>query len=170
MPAISRRTASALLGIVLAATTTTASAQGLGSSAPLGGYGATSNDATGGMTVTSPMIIPYAGTFEGFMPGRMGGGSTLSLRSRPSTAEGAGRAPLRLAPRSVEMSAMSRGLRHPRAGARGPVGLGNGAGLGGMRRMPRAVGSGVVPPRIGYPFRQPPSPVAPSSQGIGMSM
>jgi hypothetical protein len=50
------------------------------------------------------------------------------------------------------------------------MGMGNGSRLGEIRRMPRGDEIGVMPPRIGYPFRQPPSLVAPSSPGIGMSM
>jgi hypothetical protein len=41
---------------------------------------------------------------------------------------------------------------------------------GGMRRMPGAGGMGVMPPSIGYPFRQPPSLVGPPAPGMGMSM
>jgi hypothetical protein len=50
------------------------------------------------------------------------------------------------------------------------MGLRGGTGLGGMRRMPSTGGSSVMPPSIGYPFRQPPSLVAPSTSGNGMSM
>jgi hypothetical protein len=41
---------------------------------------------------------------------------------------------------------------------------------GGMRRMPATTGMGVMPPSIGYPFRQPPSLLTPSATGTGMSM
>jgi hypothetical protein len=50
------------------------------------------------------------------------------------------------------------------------MGLGGGTGLGGMQRMPSTGGTGVMPPSIGYPFRQPPSLVSPSSPVMGMSM
>jgi hypothetical protein len=50
------------------------------------------------------------------------------------------------------------------------MGLGAGTGLGGMRRMPSSRGASVMPPSIGYPFRQPPSLVSPSTTGTGMSM
>jgi hypothetical protein len=43
-------------------------------------------------------------------------------------------------------------------------------GIGGMRRMPAVGRMGVMPPSIGYPFRQPPSLVTPSAPGAGMSM
>jgi hypothetical protein len=52
----------------------------------------------------------------------------------------------------------------------GAVGTMGRTGLGGMRRMPGGARSSVMPPSIGYPFRQPPSPVSPSSFGMGMSM
>jgi hypothetical protein len=45
-----------------------------------------------------------------------------------------------------------------------------GTGLGGMRPMPGPGGTSVMPPNIGYPFRQPPSVVSPSSSGSQMSM
>jgi hypothetical protein len=124
------------------------------------------------------MIIPYAGMFEGFMPSRMGGGSTLSFRSRPTAAMGSSRTSFSLSPLSGGMSAMSGGLGGTRAGARvmsplgsrGTMGLGGGTGLGGMQRMPSVGGTGVMPPSISYPFRQPPSLVSPSAPGMGMSM
>jgi hypothetical protein len=50
------------------------------------------------------------------------------------------------------------------------MGLRSGTGLGGMLRMPSPGGSSVMPPSIGYPFRQPPSLVSPSTTGTGMSM
>jgi hypothetical protein len=71
------------------------------------------------------------------------------------------------------MSGMSGGM--PAIGARGSIGIGRPAGFGGMGTgsmggMPGGAGPGVMPPRIGYPFRQPPSLVSPSSAGLGMSM
>jgi hypothetical protein len=50
------------------------------------------------------------------------------------------------------------------------MGTGRGAGRGGMQRVPGAGGMGVMPPSIGYPFRQPPSLVGPPALGTGMSM
>jgi hypothetical protein len=161
--AINRRLPCVLVCAILATGTTPASAQGYGPSPPLGGYGASSGDGMRGMTIMSPMIIPYGGTYEGFMPGRMGGGSALSLRSRPTT-ERSPRSAFRLSPLSGGMSAMPGGLRGPRVGSRDAI------GPGGMRRMSRGGGNGVMPPRIGYPFRQPPSLVSPSSSGMGMAM
>ncbi len=153
-------------------------AQGLGSSGSLGGYGTVSNSASPGMGGSSPMIIPYSGTFEGFMPSRMGGGSALSFQSRPTAAMGSNRTSFSLSPVSGGMTAMSSGPGGFRAGtramsplgSRGRMGLGLGTGLGGMRRMPSVGGTSVMPPSIGYPFRQPPNLIAPSTSGTGMSM
>jgi hypothetical protein len=50
------------------------------------------------------------------------------------------------------------------------MGLGGGTGFGGVKRMPVAGGTSVMPPLIGYPFRQPPSVVSPAVMGSGMSM
>ena len=153
-------------------------AQGLGSSGSLGGYGAVSSYASPSMGGSSPMLIPYSGTFEGFMPSRMGGGSALSFRSRPAAAMGSPRTSFSLSPLTGGMSSMSGVPGRFRAGtramssfgSRGTMGLGVGTGLGGMRRMPSVGGTSVMPPNIGYPFRQPPNLVAPSTSGTGMSM
>jgi hypothetical protein len=50
------------------------------------------------------------------------------------------------------------------------MGLGGGTGLGAMPRMRSTGGASVMPPSIGYPFRQPPSLLAPPTSGTGMSM
>ncbi len=157
------------IGSGLALETPSASAQGYGS---LGGYGAVSRYATPGMGQSSPMIIPYGGTFEGFMPSRMGGGSSLSFRSRPSTPMGSARSTFRLSPLLGGMSSMSGGVGGARAGGRAmsPLGSPGVTRPGGMRRMPGAGSIGVMPPSIGYPFRQPPSLVGPPAPGTGMSM
>jgi hypothetical protein len=167
-----------LLGGSLAIGNPPCRAQGLGSSAPLGGYGAVSGYANPGMGGSSPMIIPYAGMFDGFMPSRMGGGSALSFRSRPNAALESSRTSFRLSPLSGGMSAMSGSPGGFRAigratsplGSRGRMGLGGGTGLGSMPRMRSAGGASVMPPSIGYPFRQPPSLLGPSTSGTGMSM
>jgi hypothetical protein len=127
---------------------------------------------------SGPMIIPYGGMFEGFMPSRMGGGSPFSFRSRPTAAMESARTSFSLSPLSGGMSSMSGGLGGSRAGtramsplgSRGTMRLGGGTGLGGMQRMPSVGGTSVMPPSIGYPFRQPPSLVSPSTPGTGMSM
>ena len=70
-------------GTVLTIGTIRAQGQNLGMCRSLGGYGATSTSAMAGMGSSSPMI-PYAGSFGGFMPYRMasGAGSGLSFSSR----------------------------------------------------------------------------------------
>jgi hypothetical protein len=150
-------------------------AQGFGS---LGGYGAASSYVTPGMGEGGQMIIPYGGMFEGFMPSRMGGGSALSFRSRPTATIGQSRTPFRLSPLSDGMSGVSGGFGLSRAGGRAmspldlrsATGIGSSGGRGGMRPMSRVRGESVMPPSIGYPFRQPPSLVPPSTPGPGMSM
>jgi hypothetical protein len=170
--------ATLVIGSGLAFAPTLASAQDYGSLGTLGGYGAASRYAMPGGGETSPMIVPYGGTFEGFMPGRMGGGSSLSFRSRPAAPMGAARSAFRLSPLPGGMSSMSGGGGGPRAGGRamssfispGAMGLGVGPGRGGMKRMSGAGSPGVMPPSIGYPFRQPPSLDGPPAPGMGMSM
>jgi hypothetical protein len=67
------------------------------------------------------------------------------------------------------MTRMAGGMggRRPLALPSGPLSGGMGLG-GGMRQMP-TTSMGVMPPSIGYPFRQPPSLLGPAS-GSGMSM
>jgi hypothetical protein len=140
-------------------------AQGYGS---LGGYGATRGNTDPGMG-SGGTIIPYAGKFGGFMPYRMGGGGSLSFRPLPTAMMGASRPSFSLGPMSEGMSSMS-GRMGQGVGARlrtlSPLGPPGGMGGGVGPLMP---GMGVMPPSFGYPFRQPPSLVSPSS-GAGMSM
>ena len=155
------------VGGVLSLTGAAATAQGPGTGS-LGGYGAASSFAGSGMGGggSGPMIIPYGGMFEGFMPSRMGGGSSLSYRSRPSAAMGSARTSFSLSPLSGSMG-QSRGARMaPAFGP--PSGLRLGGGMG--QRPPGASGMGVMPPSLGYPFRQPPSLVPLTTPGAGMSM
>ena len=162
------------IGIGLGAGAPSASAQGYGSPGSLGGFGATSSGAMPGMGDGGPILIPYGGSFEGFMPGRMGGGSAWSFRTRSNAPSGTRRGTFSLSPLSGGMSGTSGGMIGRRAmapiGSGGTMGLGGGRGLGGMRRMPGVGRSNVMPPSIGYPFRQPPSLVSPSSAGMGPSM
>jgi hypothetical protein len=166
-----------IAGWCLVFSTPSASAQRYGAGS-LGGYGAAPSFANPSMSGSSPMIIPYGGMFEGFMPGRTGGGSALSFRSRPSAAMGSARTSFSLAPMSGGMTSMSGGMgRGPGARNRamsplggGGMGLGGGTGLGGMSRMQGPGGTSVMPPSIGYPFRQPPSLLTPSGPAAGMSM
>jgi hypothetical protein len=113
------------------------------------------------------MLIPYGGRTEGFLPGRMGGGSPLSFRARPTATMGAGRTPFSLSPVSGGMPSASRGMVRglgPRNREAMPLGLRGGMGRQGSDSL------GVMPPRISYPFRQPPSPGFPSSSSMGSSM
>lgn len=157
------------VAVLFAALGPLALAQGVNpSTGSLGGYGAASSYSGLGMGGSTPMIIPYGGMFEGFMPSRMGGGGSLSLRSRPTAAMGSGRTSFSLAPMS---GGMGRGLgaRTRMASPFGPPGgMGLGGGMG--RRAPGASGMGVMPPSLGYPFRQPPSLVPAPSSGSGMAM
>jgi hypothetical protein len=159
----------------LGAGASAADAQGIGSRGSLGGYGAGTSYSDPGMgTGAGGYIISYAGKFGGFMPYRMGGGGDLSFRSRPTAAMGSARTSFSLAPMPGGMSSMSGGMGRgfgsrtrtsSSFGSRGGMGLG-----GGMRKQATDAGRmGVMPPSFGYPFRQPPSPVAPSA-GPAMSM
>jgi hypothetical protein len=149
-----------------------ANAQSVGDGS-LGGYGASSGFVGAGMGGGGALVIPYGGMTEGFMPSRMGGGSSLSFRARPTATIGSGRTSFSLSPTSGAMSSASRGMSRglgPRDRMSTPPGLQGGMGLGsGMGRQ--GSGSlGVMPPSFGYPFRQPPSLLSPSSGGNGMSM
>jgi hypothetical protein len=150
-----------------------ATAQFAGGGTPLGGYGSASGVAGAGMG-GGPMVIPYGGMTEGFMPGRMGGGSSLSFRARPASTMIPTRA-------SSSFSSFPGGM----FSAAGGMGRGTGSrssisnsmnsrgiGLGGssFRLGSGGGGMGVMPPSIGYPFRQPPSLLSPSSGPAGMSM
>src|SRR5262249_14851715 len=142
-------------------------AQAYGPSSSLGGYGAMSGEANPDMGGSSPMIIPYGGRFEGFMPGRTGGGGLLTFRPRSTAPMESSRPPSNLSPMSagVGIDLRSRARDLSAFGPGGGVGPG-----GGMPRMSRPGPSGVMPPRIGYPFRQPPNLLTPSGPAAGMSM
>ena len=122
----------------------------------LGGYGASSSLGMGG---GNSVLIPYGGRTEGFMPGRSGGGSSLSFRPRSSASMSGSRPSLSLSPVSGS-GGMGQGGRS-RASSLGSSGLGGmGQGVGSFRLGSGSGlgGSGVMPPSIGYPFRQPTSP------------
>jgi hypothetical protein len=153
IPNVPGMLAALVVGGFLAALTPSALAQGSGSSGLLGGFGPPSSYANPAMVGSSPMVIPYGGMFEGFMPSRMGGGggsSTLAFRSRPTATMGSSRTSFSLSPSLGGM----------------------GQGRGGRARMSSRTGGGmgVMPPSIGYPFRQPPSLVPSSNPVSGMSM
>jgi hypothetical protein len=161
-----------LSGVVLAILPPAVCAQGYDGPGALGGYGAAASGSSLGMSDRSPLVIPYGGQFSGFMPGRMGGGSTLSFRSRPDAVMGSGRTTFSLSPLSGGMSSMNGGANRYRPGAPATSRFGSrgATGLGGMRRMQGPGSTSVMPPSIGYPFRQPPSVTSPSSSASGMSM
>ena len=155
-----------LIGGVLGIGTPPARAQGSGPAGSLGGYGGSMTDVGSGMGMSGP-VIPYAGKFGGFMPYRMGGSGSLSFQSRGAPAMGSPRTSFGLSPMSGGMGQGMGTLPRffPSSGMSGATGLG-----GGMNSMSGPRGMGVMPPNFGYPFRQPPSLLSPSSPGAGMSM
>jgi hypothetical protein len=131
----------------------------------LGGYGGSMTATGPGMGMGGP-VIPYAGTFGGFKPYRMGS-SSLSFQSRGISPMASGRT-------SFSLSSMSGGMR-PGLGMGSstfaPLGSPGVMGPGrGMSTMSGAGRMGVMPPSFGYPFREPPSLMAPASPAMGMSM
>lgn len=168
-----------LAGLLDCCHSSLAEAQLSGSGGSLGGYGASMGSAGSGMGGGS-MIIPYGGRTEGFMPGRMGGGSSLSFQTRPSAAMSPARGSFGLAPTAGAMSGTGGGSRSGLGGM--GRGLGSRSAMSGLSsprtslgpgrgsfQLGSGGGTGVMPSRIGYPFRQPPS-VLPSAGGIGSSM
>lgn len=150
---------------------TTATAQFSGGETSLGGYGTASGVAGSGMG-GGPMVIPYGGMTEGFMPGRMGGGSSLSFRPRPTSTMGTSRVSSIFSTFPGGMSSTSRGtgtgIRSSMSNSMSSPGIGLRGGI--FRSRAGGRGMGVMPPRIGYPFRQPPSLLGSSSSAAGMSM
>ncbi len=127
-----------------------ASAQGLG------GYGGTMS-APG----VGTMLIPYGGSSEGFLPNRMEMGAPLQFQSRPSPMLSVGRKEFRLSSRPGLSLGRSRSM----------VGFDGGPVLLGGRGRPQSrAATGVMAPRMGYPFREPPSLVGPPLGGMGPSM
>ncbi len=122
----------------------------------LGGYGGTMS-APG----VGPMLIPYGGSSEGFLPDRVGMGAPLRFQSRPSPMISAGRKEFRIS----SSPGLSLGRSRPMAGFDGGSAL-----LGGRGRPQSRAATGVMAPRIGYPFREPPSLVGPPLGGMGPSM
>ena len=166
---------SVLVGALTLAGTTPALAQATlaGGGRSLGGYGGEMTETGSGMGM-SGASIPYAGKFGGFMPYRMGGTASLSFQSRGTAPSGMGRTSFSLSPMSGGMSAMSGGLgKGLGAGSRISSAFGSSGAMGagaGMQPMSGSRGPGVMPPNFGYPFRQPPSLLSPTSGGSGMSM
>jgi hypothetical protein len=141
--------AALVLGGALLTFVPTASAQVGGAIGSLGGFGARSSTMSPGTGANRSMVIPYGGMYEGFMPSRMGGGSSLSFRARPSMPMGLSRPSFRLSEGSNSMG--TRLDVRPAMDTRTP----------GMSVMPRS---------LGYPFRQPPSLIPSTGPTPGMSM
>jgi hypothetical protein len=158
-----RMLASAFLTVlVLAFGSVGACGQDPGLGVVLGGFGAMAGGSGSSLDMGSSVVVPAAGgSGASVSPSMTGGG--LSFRPRPAAAMETVRRPFVL----DSTSGMSWiGGRRPFAMEPGT--LTGGMGLGGMPRMPAAGGMGVMPPRIGYPFRQPPSLL--TQAGGGMSM
>jgi hypothetical protein len=160
-----------LAGLAWAIGTPRAYGQIVTTSRSLGGYGATSTSAMAGLG-SSSLVIPYAGSFSGFMPYRMGSGgaSGLSLSSRGTAVMQSSRTSFSLAPMSGGM-----GTRfEPRTRSIGSFGTQSLRGVGGSGSISQPMGGagnpGVMPPNFGYPFYQPPSLLSPGTSAAGMSM
>ncbi len=165
-------------GVALGGTSASAQEPGLGGI--LGGYGAmagaSGSSMGGGFNVVDPsgmggnVVVPAAGGSVPAMttPSMRGGG--LAFRPRSATAMYPARPSFTLDAMG-RMPRMGGGMGGRRPFTLEPGTLSGGMGLGGgMRRMPAASGMGVMPPSLGYPFRQPPSLLTPSATGAGMSM
>ncbi|QEH38088.1 hypothetical protein OJF2_66860 [Aquisphaera giovannonii] len=172
------------IAAMLVATTLTpaAAAQDFGSafaSTPSGGTRGYDFSGFGAyLSGSSPTYVPFGGGMGGFVPYTPGPGGGLGVAS-----------PMR-DPAARRPSGGMAGM-----GARPPFGIPSGSltplspittgGMGGMGRRPSAGGMGGLAPRVGagrpmggmsrppvggYPFRQPPSLIGPSSAGPAMSM
>ena len=93
----------------LAGGTPSAWGQSLGSRSSLGGYGATPGNSMASTSGGDP-VIPYAGSFGGFMPFRMGGGSSLSVSSRGTPVMASARTSFSLSPMPGAISSTSGGM------------------------------------------------------------
>jgi hypothetical protein len=148
--------------------------QFVGPDRSLGGYGATAGHSFSSMGGGGAMVIPYGGMTEGFMPTRMGGGASLSFKARPVEMMNPSRTSLSLTTLSGGISASSRGMERggsSRFSMTSPLSS-RGMRSGGSSFLPAAGpgGMGVMPPNIGFPFRQPPSLMSPASGLPGISM
>jgi hypothetical protein len=161
-----------VVGAGIAVATPPAQAQGFNATRSLGGYGATASDSMASIGASSS-FIPYAGNFGGFMPYRMGGGSSLSFSTRGTSTMEPSRTSFSLPSMSGGMTSMSGAIgKDSGARTRGFSSFGAQGGMGFDDRMRQQMPSGmsVMPPSFGYPFYQPPSLLSPSSSTGGMSM
>jgi len=147
------------------------SAQAMPSRGSLGGYGGSTLDM--GAAANQPAgvsVLPYSGGYAGFMPYRMSRGGELGLQPRTGRFMGESRSGLTLAPMSSptgmsRSGGMGDALSRPLIGTAGSTML-PGSSFRGSPRM----GSGVMPPNLGYPFRSPSPLLRPARSGSGMSM
>ena len=115
------------------------------------------------------VIVPFAGMSGTLLSSGPGGGAGMTFASRSISPMYAKRPSFVLdLMGGMNRTAGGMAVRRPFALQPGTF-TGGMAPESGMRRMPAAGGMGVMPPRIGYPFRQPPRRLAPSAAG-GMSM
>jgi len=142
----------------------------------LSGY---SGSMTGVGTSSGGSIIPYAGSFGGFMPARMSGASPLAFQPRTRPGLGSGRAPFSLTPMPSSTSNRAGSMGGMRGTSRSRSLLyGDRMSTGGswMSRpglgLPMSGGPemGVLPPSFAYPFYWPPSFSSALGLGPGMSM
>jgi hypothetical protein len=169
-----------LMGANLTLGVAASNAQDPGLGGILGGYGAMPGSSGmamgGGLNAVDPsgmggnIIVPAAGGAMPAMttPSMRGGGPSF----RPGTSAAMYAARRRFTLGSMgSMGRMAGGVGGRRSFTLPAGVLSEGMDLGrGMRRMRSAGGMGVMPPSLGYPFRQPPSLLTPSSTATGMSM
>lgn len=136
-----------------------AEAQEPGLGGILGGYGAMAGAPSG--TGANVVVPAGRGLGAGVALGMGTGGLSFPPR-RTATMEPA-RRPFALGA-MPDMNRAGMGARRPFALTPASMGQQDRA----MRRTPAAPGMGVMPPSIGYPFRQPPSLVAPAVPGMSM--
>ena len=168
LPSLTSHSLSLVVGACLIAGAGPARAQEDRDGRSLGGYGAISVESMS-RTGNSP-LIPYAGGFAGFMPYRMGGGGALVYQTRRTSAMAPVRSSFSLSSASQRMG--SNGGSVLMSGPRSGMGLlarPRRSSVGMQPPTSQSASMGVMPPRIGYPFRQPPTPGSPSS-GMVMSM
>ena len=145
------------------------SAQEVGSWGSLGGYGGSILNMGEGKVGGGP-VLPYGGSFTGFMPYRMARGGNLGFEARSGAFMPQARSSLSLAPMaSASILPQASGMGR---GSSPPAGGGVGSSMNGISRTQGSagMGSGVMPPNLGYPFRPPTRLLRPGRPGVGMSM
>ena len=133
---------------------------------------------SGGYSVIGPTgmgggVLVTGGRSGAAVTSRMGGSGDLTLRPLPTSVMTYSRPSFTLGSMGGGMRSVSGGMGQSfgrRPFSLQSMGLSGGMTGGGMSRMPAGGGMGVMPPSLGYPFRQPPSLTTPASAGMGMSM